>query len=99
MPIKVHSSFAVHPGEWVRDELVAPRGLTVTEAADALGVTRQAMSAVLNGRAAVSANMAIRMEKAFGVKADTLIRMQGAYDLANARRGAARIKVRQLAIA
>jgi addiction module HigA family antidote len=85
MAIRIASAFAVHPGDWLRTEIVAPHGLNVTEAARHLGVTRQAMSNLLNARAGLSADMAIRFEKAFGVKADTLLRMQAAHDLAQAR--------------
>lgn len=85
MAITLHPSFAVHPGEWLRSEIVDPHGLTVTETAARLHVTRQAMSALLNGHAGLSAEMAIRFEKAFGLKADTMLRMQAAYDLAQAR--------------
>lgn len=85
MAIKLHPSFAVHPGEWLRAEIVEPYSLSVTETASKLHVTRQAMSALLNGNAGLSAEMAIRFEKAFGVKADTMLRMQAAYDLAQAR--------------
>jgi antitoxin HigA-1 len=85
MPITLHPSFAVHPGLWLRSEIVEPYGLSVTETAAKLRVTRQAMSALLNGNAGLSAEMAIRFEKAFGVKADTMLRMQAAYDLAQAR--------------
>ncbi len=85
MAIKLHNSFAVHPGEWLRTEVVEPAGLSVTELAERLHVTRQAMSNLLNSSAGLSAEMAIRFEKAFGVKADTLMRMQGAYALAEAR--------------
>lgn len=99
MAIRLHSSFAVHPGVWVREEIVAPRGLSVTALADALNVTRQATSSLLNGRAGLSAQMAIRFEKLFGVSADTLIRMQAAHDLAQARAGEKSIKVRPLAAA
>lgn len=85
MPIQPHPSLAVHPGEWLRSEIVDPYGLTVTETAARLHVTRQAMSALLNGHAGLSAEMAIRFEKAFGLKADSMLRMQAAYDLAQAR--------------
>jgi len=85
MPVKLHSSFAIHPGEWLRTEIVEPHGLNVTVTAGKLKVTRQAMSNLLNGNAGLSADMAIRFEKAFGVRADTLLRMQAAYDLAQAR--------------
>ena len=85
MTIKLHPSFAVHAGKWLRAEIVEPAGLNVTELAERLHVTRQAMSNLLNGNAGLSAEMAIRFEKAFGVKADTLMRMQSAWALAEAR--------------
>lgn len=85
MPIKLHESFAVHPGRWLRSEVVEPHGLTVKRTADHLKVTRQAMSGLLNGGVGLSAEMAIRFEKGFGLRADTLMRMQAAHDLARAR--------------
>lgn len=85
MAIKLHDSFAVHPGAWLRMEIVEPAGLSVTALAERLHVTRQAASNLLNGSAGLSAEMAIRFEKAFGIKADTLMRMQSAYALAEAR--------------
>ncbi len=85
MPIKLHLSFAVHPGAWLRTEIVEPHGLNVTDTAGKLRVTRQAMSNLLNGNAGLSAEMAIRFEKAFGVQADTMMRMQAAHDLAEVR--------------
>jgi len=93
MAIRIASAFAVHPGDWLRSEIVEPHGLNVTEAARHLGVTRQAMSNLLNARAGLSADMAIRFEKAFGVKADTLLRMQAVYELAQAREGEETIRV------
>lgn len=83
----------VHPGIFLAEELVAPLGLTVTEAARVLGVGRPALSALLNGRAAVSPEMAVRFEKAFGVDAALLLKMQAQYALAEARRASKRIKV------
>ena len=85
MAIKLHSSFALHPGDWLRTEIIEPSGLNVTEAAERLHVTRQAMSNLLNGNAGLSAEMAIRFEKAFGLKADSMMRMQAAHELAQAR--------------
>ena len=85
MAIRMHPSIAVHPGEWLREEIVAANGIGIGVLAVHLDVSRQALSAVLNGRAHLSASMAIRFEKAFGVKADTLMRMQVAYDMAQAR--------------
>lgn len=97
MAIKLHPSFAVHPGAWLRTELVDPHGLNVTVAAEKLHVTRQAMSNLLGGRAGLSAEMAIRFEKAFGVRADTLMRMQAAYDLAQVRAREGTIEVDRVA--
>ena len=85
MPIKLHDSFAVHPGLWLRTEVVEPAGLSVTALAERLHVTRQAASNLLNGNSGLSAEMAIRFEKAFGLQADTLVRMQAAHELADAR--------------
>jgi len=99
MAIKLHPSFAVHPGAWLRTEIVDPHGLSVTVTAEKLGVTRQAMSALLNGSAGLSADMAIRFEKAFGVRAETSLRMQAAYDLAQARLHEKDIKVERIAAA
>jgi antitoxin HigA-1 len=83
--MKIHSYFAMHPGIWLREEIVKPRGLGVTELARHFGVSRQAMSTLLNGRVGLRAEMAIHFEKAFGLQADTLCRMQTAYELATAR--------------
>jgi addiction module HigA family antidote len=74
-----------HPGDFVRTEIVEPAGLSVTAAALALRVSRPALSSLLNGNASLSATMALRIEKAFGVKMDTLMRMQASYDIAQAR--------------
>lgn len=99
MAIQLHPSFAVHPGDWLRTEIVKPARFKVNELADPMGVTRQAMSALLNARAGLSPEMAIRFEKAFGLKADTLLRMQLAYDLAIVRRHERAIKVERLEMA
>ncbi len=86
-----------HPGRLVRNACLAPLGLTVTAAADALGVARPTLSNVVNGRAAISPEMAIRLEKAFGSTADAWLKMQIAYDLAEARKREAEIKVARVA--
>jgi addiction module HigA family antidote len=75
-----------HPGDFIRTEIVAPAGLSVTAAAAALGVSRPALSSLLNGKAGLSGEMALRIEKAFGVKMDTLMRMQSAYEIALTRK-------------
>ena len=82
-----------HPGGFVRAEIIEPAELSVTAAAGVLGVTRAALSAFLNKRASLSPDMALRIEKAFGVKMDTLMRMQGSYDIAQARKREGEIKV------
>lgn len=82
-----------HPGGFVLTEIIEPLGLTVTEAAKALGVTRPALSSFLNGRSSLSPDMALRIEKAFGVSMDTLMRMQNSYDISRARQRAGEIKV------
>ena len=85
MAIKLHSTFAVHPGKWLRTEVLDPSGLNVTDLADQLGVSRQSMSKLLNGHQCMAAEIASRFEKAFGLKADTLMRMQSAHERAEAK--------------
>ena len=75
-----------HPGGFVKSEIIEALDLTVTEAARVLGVTRPALSALVNERAHLSPEMALRVEKAFGVSMDTLMRMQNSYDIARTRR-------------
>lgn len=84
MPLKMHPSLAVHPGDWLKTEVVEPAGVRIEDIADNFGVSRQAISAVLNGRSALTAQMALRFERAFSIKADTLLRMQTAHELAHA---------------
>ena len=84
-----------HPGQFIRMEIIEPLGLSVTKAAEVLGVTRPALSALLNGRAALSPDMALRIEKAFGPKMDTLLRMQTAYEIVEAREKEGTIKVKR----
>jgi len=84
-----------HPGELVAEEVLKPLGLTVTNAARILGVGRQALSAVLNGRARLSPEMAVRIEKAFGPSWEVLMRMQLNYDMAEIRKRAGKIKVKR----
>lgn len=82
-----------HPGGFVKSEIIEALGLSVTSAAQVLGVTRAALSAVLNERAHLSPEMALRIEKAFGVSMDTLMRMQNSYDIAQARKREGEIMV------
>ena len=82
-----------HPGQTVRYECLEPLGLNVTEGAKALGVTRQALNNVVNGKSGISPEMAIRLSKAFGSSAETWLKMQLDYDLAQARhRGDIQVK-------
>lgn len=82
-----------HPGEMIREEVLNPHDLDVTKAAAVLGVTRPALSRLLNEKAALSTEMALRIEKAFGPKADHLMRIQLAYDMARAREKAGQLHV------
>ncbi len=82
-----------HPGGFIRHEVIEPLGLSVTRAAEVLGVTRATLSTLLNEHAHLSPEMALRVEKAFGVSMDTLMRMQNSYDIAQTRKRAAEIKV------
>lgn len=82
-----------HPGGFVRTEIVEPMELSVTDAAKALGITRAALSAFLNEHSSLSPDMALRIEKAFGVSMDTLMRMQSSYDIAQARKREGEINV------
>ena len=82
-----------HPGGFVKSEIIEALDLTVTGAARTLGVTRPALSALLNERARLSPEMALRIEKAFGVSMDTLMRMQTSYDIARVRRREHNIKL------
>jgi addiction module HigA family antidote len=84
-----------HPGPFVREEILAPRALNVTTGANALGVTRPALSALLNARADLSPEMAVRIEKAFGISMEILLKMQLAYDIAKVRRMAKSIHVKK----
>jgi addiction module HigA family antidote len=77
----------------MKTEVIEPLGLTVTEAAKVLGVTRPALSALLNERVSLSPEMALRIEKAFGVKMDLLLRMQTGWDIAMQRRREGEIDV------
>ncbi|MEP7353609.1 MAG: HigA family addiction module antitoxin [Acidobacteriota bacterium] len=84
-----------HPGEVIRSEIIEANGLTVTDAAKALGVSRQALSGLLNSRVDLTGEMALRIEKAFGPKMETLMGMQSAYDICQTRLGATKITVRR----
>ncbi len=82
-----------HPGGFVKTEIVEALGLSVTDAAPALGVTRATLSLFLNGRTSLSPDMAIRIEKAFGISMETLMRMQNSFDIAEAHKREGEITV------
>lgn len=84
-----------HPGRIVKSACLKPLGLSVTEGAKVLGVTRQTLTKIVNGKSGISAHMAIRLAKAFGSSAELWVRMQATYDLAQARKEEGKIKVRR----
>jgi len=86
-----------HPGEVIRELCIEPLGLTVTEAAQGLGVSRKTLSALLNGRFGISPEMAIRLYKAFGGSAESWITQQAQYDLWQALQKADQIQVKAFA--
>jgi antitoxin HigA-1 len=85
-----------HPGRVVRNACLEPLELSVTEGAKILGITRQALNNVINGKSGISPEMSIRLSKAFGSTPETWLRMQLAYDLAQALKNEAKIKVKRL---
>ena len=85
-----------HPGEIIKELCLEPLGLTVTRAAEALGVSRKTLSAILNGRAGISPEMAIRLSMAFDTSAESWLNQQTHYDLWLARQNQQAIKVERL---
>lgn len=88
-----------HPGEVIRRQCITPLGLTVTEAAEGLGVSRNTLSMLLNGRLGISPEMAIRISKAFGGNPESWLQQQMQYDLWHARRRTKGLKVRKFEVA
>lgn len=86
-----------HPGRVVLQECIEPLGLTITEAAEGLGVTRNTLSRLINGRNGISPEMAVRLSKAFGGSAESWLRQQMNYDLAQVKRESKDIRVKKLA--
>ena len=85
-----------HPGSLIKTEVVEALGLSVSKAAEVLQVRRATLSDLLNGKSALTPDMALRIEKAFGVKMGTLMRMQSAYDIAQTRKREKQIRVRRI---
>ncbi len=88
-----------HPGEILRDLCLEPMGLSVTRAAEALGVSRKTLSAILNGRAGISPEMAIRLSLAFDTSPESWLNQQSQYDLWQAEKNRKRLKVERLSAA
>lgn len=86
-----------HPGLTIKYDCLEPLGLSVTDAAEALGISRKVLSQIINGHAGISAEMAIRLAKAFGGSPDVWMRMQAAYELAQAQQYADQIQVKRFA--
>jgi addiction module HigA family antidote len=84
-----------HPGEVIRELCIEPAGLTVTAAAEVLGVSRKALSELLNGHSGISPEMAVRLSKAFGGSIESWLTQQMQYDLARVSRKAAAIEVKR----
>jgi addiction module HigA family antidote len=84
-----------HPGRIVKSACLEPLGLSVTDGAKVLDVTRQTLTKIVNGKSGISPEMAIRLSKAFGSTPETWLRMQVSYDLAQVRRDESKIKVRR----
>ncbi len=93
-PIKVGMKPS-HPGEFIREEILEPLDLSITKAAEILGVRRATLSDLVNVKAALSPEMALRIEKAFNLDMDTMLRMQAWYDSAAVRAQAADINVQR----
>jgi addiction module HigA family antidote len=85
-----------HPGAFIRAKIIAPAGLSITAAAAALQVSRPTLSSLLNAKANLSGDMAVRIEKAFGVRMEILMRMQSSYDIAQTRKREKQIHVRRI---
>lgn len=96
MAVKLHSSFAIHPGPFIKAEVLDHYGMTVVKTAEHLGVSRPSLNNMLNGKASLSPEMAMRFEKAFGISAGTLLRMQSNHDLAKAQAVADTIHVERV---
>lgn len=88
-----------HPGEIIRERCLDPLGLSVTRTAQALGVSRKTLSAILNGRAGISPEMALRLARAFGASAESWLNRQAQYDLWIAEQNAGNLNVERLSAA
>lgn len=96
MAIKVHPSFAMPAGVWLKEAIIIPEQVSITELAEKLHVSRQTLSAILNGRANLTPSLAVRLEKILGTNANTLMRMQGIYEMIQARETEKSFKARRM---
>lgn len=83
--MKKHHSITVHPGEILKEDVIIPAELTITEAASLLDISRLSLSKIVNGRSGITPNVALRIEKVFGGKAEFWLRLQRNYDLETER--------------
>lgn len=97
MAIKLHDRLAIHPGPWLRRNIIEPYGLTISKTAEHLQVSRVALSNVVNGKAALSPDMALRFEQAFDISAATLLRMQASHDLVIAKQSSKTDQIKRIA--
>lgn len=88
-----------HPGEVLRELCIEPMGLSITRAAEALGVTRKTLSAILNGRAGISPEMAVRLSLAFGTSSESWLNLQSQFDLWEAEKKRKSLNVEKLSAA
>lgn len=88
-----------HPGEMLKEDILTPLGLSVTEASECLGVSRKTLSKILNQRGAIMPEMAVRLEKAFSPSAEHWLRLQAAYDLWQKRRDLRGVRIQRIATA
>jgi len=86
-----------HPGEIIKSLCLEPLGVSITDAAKALGVSRKTLSAIINGRAAISPEMAVRLSIAFSTSSESWLNQQSQYDLWHAEQSRNRLKVKRLA--
>ena len=94
MPMQMHNP--PHPGEIIRELCIEPLGLSITEAAEGLGVSRKTLSAILNGRAGISAEMALRLSMAFETTPESWLAQQSQYDLWVTKNEKKKLKVKKL---
>lgn len=96
MAIKVHPSFAMPAGVWLKEAVIIPEKVNIRELAEKLLVSRQTLSAILNGRAALTYSLDVRLEKVLGTNADTLMKMQNIYEMGQAREAEKSFKAQRM---